>query len=186
MNKNKKVGTILLIVIVFVLAGLGGFIVTKIQENDLSKLEVYNYEENPNYTKCTDMEGVEFSYPSDYTSIGDSEQPMFMDPEILGATVNLVSEDTQNLSLENYIKYSKDAVKDALSVKGEIEEEYINLNGRKAAKISYTAVQSNSDVSITQVIIIKSGKGYVLTVGCLPSDKEAMREKTDIMIKSFR
>ena len=57
------------------------------------------------------MEGVEFSYPSNYKSVGSSSQPTFMDPDITGTSVNLISEDSQSLSIKNYIKNSLDSMK---------------------------------------------------------------------------
>ncbi len=184
---NKNIRNLLIIIIVVAIIVVGGFFVFKnVQENDISKLEVYNYEEDPNYTKCTEIEGVEFSYPSNYESYGNSTQPTFRDPDIVGASVNLVSENAQNLSLENYIKASMETVKSSLDVQGDIQEQYINLNGTKAAKIEYIAKQNNVDIKLTQVAIIKSGNAYILTIGCLPDDSEKIQEKEDKIIKSFR
>ena len=184
MNKNVR---ILIIVVAIIICGIVGvYIYINVQENNLSKLEVYNYEEDSNYTKYTDMEGIEFSYPSNYKSVGTSTQPTFMDPDINGASVNLISEDSQNLSLKNYIKSSLASIKSSLDIQGDIEEKYINLNGIEAAKLDYITKQNNVDVKITQVILIKSKTAYILTVGCLPDDIEQMQEKTDKIIKSFR
>lgn len=183
---NKIVKNIIIIVVVIIALIIGYFLYNYMQESNFAKLEVYNYEEDSNYTKYTGMEGIEFSYPSNYESIGTETQPTFTDPEILGASVNLISEDSQDLSLENYLRISKESVKKSITLKSDIIEEYINLNGVKAAKIEYTAEQENNDIKIEQAIIIKSGKAYILTVGCLPSDSEAMQEKTEKIIKSFR
>ena len=179
---NKIVKNIIIVAVIII----GFFIYKNVEESNFAKLEVYNYEEDSNYTKYTAMEGIEFSYPSNYESIGTETQPTFSDPEVLGATVNLISEDSQNLSLESYMKISKESVKKSITLKSDITEQYINLNGIKASKIEYIAEQDNNDIKIEQVIIIKSGKAYILTVGCLPSDAEAMKEKTNKIIKSFR
>ncbi len=184
---SKKVKNIIIAIILIIVIFLVGFFIYKnIQENDISKLEIYNYEEDPNYIKCTEMEGVEFSYPSNYKSVGSSSQPTFMDPDIAGTSVNLISEDSQSLSIKNYIKQSLDSMKKFLNIQGDIEEKYINLNGVKAAKLDYVAKQNGSDVKVTQVAIIKSGKAYILTVGCLPEDSETIKEKSDKIIKSFK
>ena len=86
----------------------------------------------------------------------------------------------------SYIKLSIDSIKQSLDVQGDIEQKYINLNGVKAAKLDYVAKQSGVDVKITQVAIIKSGKAYILTVGCLPDDSEKLQEKADKMVKSLK
>ena len=150
---NKKGKNILIVLAVIILVALTGFFLYRnMQQSDISKLEVYNYEEDSNYTKYTQMEGIEFSYPSNYKQVESSEQLTFSDPE----------------------------------VQGDIQEKYINLNGTKAAKIDYTTKQNNTDIKLTQVVIIKSGKAYILTISCSPNDSEKIQEKVDKMVKSFR
>ena len=184
MNKNVKILIIIVAIIICSVAGV--FIYKNIEENNLSKLPVYNYEEDSNYVKYTDIEGIEFSYPSNYQPLESAAQPTYMDPDILGASVNINYEDSKNLSLEKYLSLSEDSIKSVMSLEGEINEEYMNLNGVKAVKIDYIAKQNGVNVKITQAILIKSGKAYILTIGCLPGDEEAMKEKTDKMIKSFK
>lgn len=184
---NKKGKNILIVIAVIILVALTGFFLYRnMQQSDISKLEVYNYEEDSNYTKYTQMEGIEFSYPSNYKQVESSEQLTFSDPEVEGLLVNVVSENSQNLSLEDYIKASLQTVRTSLDVQGDIQEKYINLNGTKAAKIDYTTKQNNTDIKLTQVVIIKSGKAYILTISCSPNDSEKIQEKVDKMVKSFR
>ena len=183
---NKAIKGIIIIIAIIVVIVLGIFVYKYIQKNELSKLEIYNYEEDSNYKKYTDMEGIEFSYPSDYVQTGTSDKPVFVDPEFLRTSVSLVSEEAQHMSLENYVKASLDIVKQSLTVKGDISEKYINLNGLKAAKLDYVTVQDNLDLKLTQVIINKSGKTYILSIEYLSENAEQMQDKIDKMVKSFK
>ena len=185
---NKKVIISMIVIFAIIVLAIGGYFIfnsTK-EVSNINDLPVYTYEEDDNYTNYTEMAGIEFSYPSNYKSVGTSTQPTFMDPEIQGASVNLVSDNSQNLPLENYMDLSIENIKKVLTVNGEIEKEYINLNGVKAGKIVYEATQSGINMKLTQVVIIKDSKAYILTIGSLPKDNETMQEKTDKMIKSFK
>ncbi|MCI8384416.1 MAG: DUF1795 domain-containing protein [Clostridia bacterium] len=185
---NKKIISIIIVVAILVIA-VAGFLFYKNGAKEVSNLDelpVYMYEEDENYTKYTEVSGIEFSYPSNYKSIGNSNQPTFTDPEILGASVGLVYESSQGLNIEKYMEASIAGIEKTLTTNTEIQKEYINLNGVKAGKISYEMSQRGTSMKLTQVVIIKDGNAYVLTIGCLPDDVEKMQETTEKIIKSFK
>ena len=160
------------------------------EENSLDGLAVYQEEEDANYKLCEDMEGITFKCPSNYTSVGkSSSQPIYMDPDVPGARVNVVSENMPSmLSFEGYIEASKASVKNQsqMTILGDITTEYINLNGVKAAKLIYQAKQSNMELDITQIVLEKEGKVYVFSLGGLTKDREVLGPKFDKIIKSIK
>ena len=160
------------------------------EENSLDGLAVYQEEEDANYKLCEDMEGITFKCPSNYTSVGkSSSQPIYMDPDVPGASVNVVSENMPSmLSFEGYIEASKASVKNQsqMTILGDITTEYINLNGVKAAKLIYQAKQSNMELDITQIVLEKEGKVYVFSLGGLTKDPEVLAPKFDKIIKSIK
>lgn len=193
MNKKVIKITILAIIMIMAVVALTGCANPLNKEdntkNELEGLAVWTLEgeDYTDYTKCEEMAGVEFYYPSNYTSVGKSTQPMYMDPDILGASVNIVSADMVSaMTFEGYIDASLAGIKKQMSVKGDINKEYINLNGSKAAKLEYTATSEGQTAKITQVAILKNSKVYILTLGGLASDAEALQPKVDKMIKSFK
>ena len=140
-------------------------------------------------TGCSkdEVAGVEFYYPENYVSVGTDTQPLFMDPEIVGASVNLVTADMPDaMTFDGYIEASILGIKNQMTVEGDINKEYVNVNGVKAAKLDYVATSSGQTMALTQVAIEKSGKVYVLTAGSLKDDAEAMQPKIENMIKSFK
>lgn len=186
MKKSMKLIVLMIIMVmgVVTLAGCG-----KTEETDnLSGLAVYTADEDmTGYKKCEDMAGVEFYYPDNYISAGKSTQPTFADPEIIGASVNIVSQAfPSSLTFEGYIDTSIASVKKQMTIEGDINKEYINLNGRKAAKLDYKATASGNTMVLSQVVILKDSKVYLLTVGSLEKDAESFKPKMEKMIKSFK
>lgn len=186
MKKSMKLIVLMIIMVmgVVTLTGCGKTETT----DDLSGLAVYNVDEDmTGYTKCEAMAGVEFYYPENYTSVGKATQPTYMDPEILGASVNVVSQAfPSSLTFEGYIDASIASVKQQMTIEGDINKEYINLNGTKAAKLDYKATASGQTMVLSQVVILKDSKVYLLTVGSLEKDAEAFAPKMEKMIKSFK
>lgn len=157
-------------------------------KDELSSLTSYVQDEDmEGYSKCEQMAGIEFYYPSNYSSVGKSTQPMYMDPDILGASVNLVSETVPStFTFEGYVDASIIGIKKQMTINGDIDKEYINLNGNKACKLEYVATSSGKTMKITQVVLVKNSKAYILTVGSLKEDAEALQPKLEKMIKSFK
>lgn len=189
MNKKLMKLTILaIIMVVGVLALTGCANKENTEKNELEGLAVYTAEEDyTGYTKCEEMAGVEFYYPSNYVSVGKSTQPMYMDPDVLGASVNIVSSNmVSSMTFEGYIDASILGIKKQMTVEGDISKEYINLNGVKACKLDYIATSQGQTMKITQVALVKDSKVYILTLGGLKDDAETLQPKIDKMIKSFK
>lgn len=186
MNK-KLLKTIALIMImllaVVALAGCG-----KEEKDELAGLPVYTADEDmTGYKVCNEVEGVEFYYPENYVSRGTSKQPIYADPEILGASVNLASSTFPSAyTFEGYIDASIESVKKQMKINGDIEKEYINLNGNKACKITYVATSAGQTMKLSQVVIVKDTKAYALTIGSFEDDFENLTPKMEKMIKSFK
>lgn len=193
MNKKAIKVTILAIIMILAVLVLTGCTnplnkEENAQKNELEGLAVYTAgEDYTGYTKCEEIAGVEFYYPSNYVSVGKSTQPMYMDPDILGASVNIVSADmVSSMTFEGYIDASILGIKKQMTVEGDVNKEYINLNGVKAGKLDYVATSQGQTMKITQVAILKDSKIYILTLGGLKEDAEELQPKIDKMIKSFK
>ncbi len=187
MKKLTKLGllAVMMLVVVMLLTGCAN---KETQEKDsLEGLAVYTAEETPDYKTFDQIEGIEFKYPSNYTSVGKESMPIFADPDAPGATINIVTSDFPSvLSFEGYVDASIPGIKKQMTIDGDINKEYINLNGTKAAKLDYTASSEGYKMNITQILIKKDNKAYVLTLGSLVDDKEVVSEKFEKIIKSFK
>lgn len=188
MKKQTKLALLAVIMLVAVLILTGCGLTDKGDSKDeLSGLEVYTEEETPDYATFDEIEGITFKYPSNYKSIGKESMPMYMDPDVAGATINVVTSDfPSSLTFEGYVEASIPGIKQKMTINGDINTKYINLNGQKAARLDYEASSSGVTMNITQVLIKKDGKAYILTLGALTSDKDKVSEKFEKIIKSFK
>lgn len=192
---NKKTTQIIIIVIAAIIAvGIIGYgIWTKTDKQAKGEstegLEVYNenVEATKDYATFNEFEGVTFKYPSNYKSVGKANNPIYADPEVGGASVNILKDKIpSSFSFEGYIDASISGIKSQMTVKDEINKQYINLNGKKAAKLEYVAITPNGNVHILQVLIQKNGEAYALTLGSLDKDAEKVATKFDNIIRSFK
>ena len=189
MKKLTKLGLLAVIMLITVMLLTGcGQQGEEQKKDELEGLPVYTEEETSDYTTFTEMAGVELKYPSNYKSIGKSTQPMFVDPDVTGASFNLVSDNFPSaLTFEGYVEASLPGIKSQMTIKdNNINVEYINLNGRKAAKLDYVASSQGQTMALTQVLIKKDNKAYILTLASLEADKDKVSEKFDKIIKSFK
>lgn len=187
MKKLTKLGLLAVIMLVVVMLLTGCANKQEDEKDNLEGLAVYTAEETSDYETFNQIEGVEFKYPSSYVSVGKESMPIFAEPDVPGATINVVTTDFPSvLTFEGYIDASIPGIKQKMDIEGEINKEYINLNGMKAAKLDYTASSEGYKMNITQILIKKENKAYVLTLGALEKDKEAVSEKFEKIIKSFK
>lgn len=191
--KKTKLGllAIIMLIAVMLLTGCGNNDTTEGGKGELDNLTVYTAEETPDWSTFDKISGIEFKYPANYKSIGTSSMPMYMDPDVAGATLNVVTSSfPSSLSFEGYVDASIPGIKSQMSINGDIKVDYINLNGQKAAKLDYEATSQGQTMSITQVLIKKNGNAYILTLGMLKSDKDAntsgINEKFEKIVKSFK
>lgn len=185
MKKTMKM-LMLIAIMVIVAITLTGCANTK--EENLEGLAVYTVDEDlTGYTKYEQLEGIEFYYPSNYTAKESSGNIVYTDPEILGASINAISTNfPSSYTFENYVDAAIKGIKAQMEISGDINKEYINLNGRKAVKLEYIVTQSGYSMKCTQVLVVKDKKVYALTMGCLEKDVEAFQPKLDKMLKSFK
>ena len=192
MKKLTKLGLLAVIMLITVMLLTGcGQQGEEQKKDELEGLAVYTEEETSDYTTFTEMAGVEFKYPSNYKSIGTESMPMYMDPDVAGATLNVVTSSfPSSLSFEGYVEASIPGIKSQMTIEGDVNVDYINLNGQKAAKLDYVASSQGQTMCVTQVLIKKNGNAYILTLGMLKSDKDAntsgINEKYEKIIKSFK
>lgn len=192
--KKTKLGllAIIMLIAVMLLTGCGNNDTKTGEKGDsLDGLAVYTAEETPDWSTFDEMSGIEFKYPANYKSIGTSSMPMYMDPEVVGATLNVVTSSfPSSLSFEGYVDASIPGIKTQMTINGDIKVDYINLNGQKAAKLDYEATSEGQTMSITQVLVKKDGKAYILTLGMLKADKDAntsgINERFEKIVKSFK
>lgn len=188
--KKTKLGllAIIMLIAVMLLTGCGN---NETKGDNLKGLPVYTAEETPDWSTFDKISGIEFKYPANYKSIGTSSMPMYMDPDVAGATLNVVTSSfPSSLSFEGYVDASIPGIKSQMTINGDVKVEYINLNGQKAAKLDYEATSQGKTMSITQVLIKKNGNAYILTLGVLKADKDenkaGINEKYEKIIKSFK
>ena len=193
--KKTKLGllAIIMLITVMLLTGCGNNNTTTDNKkgDSLGGLPVYTAEETPDWSTFDEISGIEFKYPANYKSIGTSSMPMYMDPDVAGATLNVVTSSfPSSLSFEGYVDASIPGIKSQMDIDGDVKVEYINLNGQKAAKLDYVATSQGQTMSITQVLIKKNGNAYILTLGVLKADKDenkaGINEKYEKIVKSFK
>lgn len=191
--KKTKLGllAIIMLIAVMLLTGCGNNDTKTNGKGELDDLPVYTAEETPDWSTFDEISGIEFKYPANYKSIGTSSMPMYMDPEVAGATLNVVTSSfPSSLSFEGYVDASIPEIKSKMTIDGDVNVEYINLNGQKAAKLDYVASSQGQTMNITQVLIKKNGNAYILTLGMLKADKDAnssgINEKFEKIVKSFK
>lgn len=190
MKKQTKLGllTLIMLIAVLLLTGCTSNLVNNDEkENSLEGLAVYTEEETTDYKVFDKFEGVTFKYPSNYLSVGKDNNPIYMDPEVQGASVNILESTIPSVfSFEGYVDASIPGIKQQMDIAGEIKTEYINLNGRKAAKLDYVAKSTTGNIKVTQVLIEKEEKAFILTLGSLEKDAEKVQSTFDKIIKSFK
>lgn len=191
--KKTKLGllAIIMLIAVMLLTGCGNNDTKTGGKGELDGLPVYTAEETPDWSTFNAISGIEFKYPANYKSIGTTSMPMYMDPDVAGATINVVTSSfPSSLTFEGYVEASLPGIKSQMTIEGDINVDYINLNGQKAAKLDYVATSKGQTMNITQVLIKKNGNAYILTLGVLKEDKDAntagINEKYDKIIKSFK
>lgn len=156
---------------------------------DLSSLEAVNRTENENYTTYTDSSKVCFDYPSDWISLGNEEMPMFAKPDSSGTSVNMTREDIlSSINFSGYVELAKAKVKEEMSIDGDIEQKEMNLNGRQAYELNYTATDEDSGITmrVIQRIIRVEDTVYVLTSGTIDENYASQQEEIQNILNSFR
>ena len=175
---KKSLIVLIMLISVVVLSGCGnnnGENNTNNENNstttdDLSSLPVYNMETVENYTEYKDeASGAIVNYPSGWETLDQDGQKLFRDSTLTGASLNINSADIPEAMLfDAFIGASIEGIKQQMTIDGDVKQEWINLNGRKAAKIDYAAKQTDStNVTIEQIVFIENNKAYISTIAVL-------------------
>ncbi len=187
--KSKKIILLLtvLIMAIVLLTGCTGTI-NNDEPQDLSNLNtVTNAVANKEgYSKYTNDEGISFYCPSDWISVGEEGTLFFVAPDSTGTSANLLSEEIGSMiSLSGYVEIAKAKLPEAMDITSEIKQEQINLNGREAYVISYSAQESGIEMSVLQEVIKVDSKVYILTVGTKASNYTQAEETLNNILSSL-
>ena len=189
MKKNINTVVAISVILIIALIGLSGCQNKNNTENgnELEGLAVYTAEDKEGYTEYSGSIDAKFSYPSTWVSIGKDEQPVFTSAKGDGSSVNLSSaEFPEAISFEGFIEASKLGITNEMTIVGDIKQEMVNLNGRKACRLDYIAQQSeNVNVNITQEVFVDNGKVYILTVAANADNYDEAKTDLETIIKSF-
>ena len=188
---KETIKKVLLVAMLFIIViGLTGCSqVNEEAAEDLSGLTAVNRAETEGYTTYLDASKVCFDYPADWISLGSEEMPMFVTTPGNGTSVNMTKEDVlSSISFSGYVEVAKTKIKQEMTVEGEIAQDEINLNGRKAYKLSYKAIDADSQITmnIVQTVIRIDNTMYVLTVGAVSDYYETEKDTLETILASFR
>lgn len=199
MKKNilkKSLIVLIMLISVVVLSGCGNNSNTNNSNNetnntteDLNSLPVYNMESLENYTEYTDeTSGAKVNYPSGWETLDQDGQKLFRDSTLTGASLNINCADLpEAMTFDAFIGASIEGIKQQMTIDGEVKQEWINLNGRKATKIDYVAKQTDStNVTIEQIVFIENNKAYILTLAVLSDNYDLVKTDLENIVKSFR
>lgn len=160
-------------------------------KNELEGLEVVNYEQTEGYVDCKLQNGLTFSYPEKWKSLGTESQPQYADydqaSELYGTNVSLLSEKIpSSMSMQKYIDKNIEVLKDGADIDGEIKQDSMNLNGKKVYRFQYVMKDKDFSLKTIQLLVEIDGKAYILTMGCDATKEEKAQPIFDNMVKSFR
>ena len=160
----------------------------------LEELEKYNKIEDGTYTTYTTTDGVSFMYPSKWVKVGTDEAPAFMGADGKGASVNYATDtiggdDTLVQDFDTYISFQKLYLVQKMTMLSDIDENIVNLNGRKAYILNYDT-ESEQDgktiqLHVTQVAFEDNGSVKILTMAVLKDSYSSVQTIFDKITKSF-
>lgn len=160
----------------------------------LEELEKYNKIEDGTYTTYTTTDGVSFMYPSKWVKVGTDEAPAFMGADGKGASVNYATdtiggEDSIVQDFDTYISFQKLYLVQKMTMFSDIDENIVNLNGRKAYILNYDT-ESEQDgktiqLHVTQVAFEDNGSVKILTMAVLKDSYSSVQTIFDKITKSF-
>ena len=160
----------------------------------LEELEKYNKIEDGTYTTYTTTDGVSFMYPSKWVKVGTDEAPAFMGADGKGASVNYATDtiggdDTIVQDFDTYISFQKLYLLQKMTMLSDIDENIVNLNGRKAYILNYDT-ESEQDgktiqLHVTQVAFEDNGNVKILTMAVLKDSYSSVQTIFDKITKSF-
>ena len=186
------------IVVLFALTGCGN---KKTNENktdgsmeenstsDLANLPEYKMDSTEDTQEFQDASsGAKFNYPTKWEVIEQDGQKLVRDSSLTGASVNVNSADLpDSMTFDTFIAVSIQGLKQQMTIEGDVSQEWINLNGKRAAKLDYAAKQTDAtNVNIEQIVFKNDKKVYILTTAVLADNAEVAQPELQKIVKSFR
>lgn len=162
--------------------------IIEINNNNLDGLKEYTNKRYENYIEYNGNTGVKFAYPSTWVSVGVEGKIEFINPDDTLMRVNFGSADfPTGMTFEQFMKASEEGIKQVMELKSEVQEERINLNGKEAYKLDYSATQNDDKTIHTiQVAFVDDGSIYILTVFSNEESFENNREELEKILTTFR
>lgn len=195
---KRSLLAVMAIVVLFALAGCGN---KKTNENktdgsteenstsDLANLPEYKMDSTEDTQEFQDASsGAKFNYPTKWEVIEQDGQKLVRDSSLTGASVNVNSADLpDSMTFDTFIAVSIQGLKQQMTIEGDVSQEWINLNGKRAAKLDYAAKQTDAtNVNIEQIVFKNDKKVYILTTAVLADNAEVAQPELQKIVKSFR
>ena len=195
---KRSLLAVMAIVVLFALTGCGN---KKTNENktdgsmeenstsDLANLPEYKMDSTEDTQEFQDASsGAKFNYPTKWEVIEQDGQKLVRDSSLTGASVNINSADLpDSMTFDTFIAVSIQGLKQQMTIEGDVSQEWINLNGKRAAKLDYAAKQTDAtNVNIEQIVFKNDKKVYILTTAVLTDNAEVAQPELQKIVKSFR
>lgn len=195
---KRSLLAVMAIVVLFALTGCGN---KKTNENktdgsmeenstsDLANLPEYKMDSTEDTQEFQDASsGAKFNYPTKWEVIEQDGQKLVRDSSLTGASVNVNSADLpDSMTFDTFIAVSIQGLKQQMTIEGDVSQEWINLNGKRAAKLDYAAKQTDAtNVNIEQIVFKNDKKVYILTTAVLADNAEVAQPELQKIVKSFR
>ncbi len=195
---KRSLLAVMAIVVLFALTGCGN---KKTNENktdgsteenstsDLANLPEYKMDSTEDTQEFQDASsGAKFNYPAKWEVIEQDGQKLVRDSSLTGASVNVNSADLpDSMTFDTFIAVSIQGLKQQMTIEGDVSQEWINLNGKRAAKLDYAAKQTDAtNVNIEQIVFKNDKKVYILTTAVLADNAEVAQPELQKIVKSFR
>lgn len=156
---KKKLIIIISVILVILLIIIGAIALknNKKEENN-TKNEVTNSAELKGLPEYKDTKptgfirysgaiDVKLSYPATWVSASqNTQQPVFISKDETDAKINIITA-LNDKPLEQLVEASVANLKNSGTVKGDISQQMINLNGRKACRIDYIMTQKSGQAT---------------------------------------
>ncbi len=195
---KRSLVAVMAIVVLFALTGCGN---KKTNENktdgsteenstsDLANLPEYKMDSTEDTQEFQDASsGAKFNYPTKWEVIEQDGQKLVRDSSLTGASANVNSADLpDSMTFDTFIAVSIQGLKQQMTIEGDVSQEWINLNGKRAAKLDYVAKQTDAtNVNIEQIVFKNDKKVYILTTAVLADNAEVAQPELQKIVKSFR
>lgn len=129
---------------------------------------------------------VDWTYQENPSTVFILMRPLEEPKQIFKENVNLIINDGQGLNLQEYVGVAKVQMRNNLVNYTEISTEYLELGGRKYARIIYQHNPQNLPLKVAYYLTIHNGKSYNLTCSTTQQNFEKYLPVFQEMIQSFK